>query len=152
MVVCSCGFFSNTDFPFLGATSDGSVYDPSEPEQPFGYLEVKCPYSVRDLTPVEVCSTQNFYCSLDSNGNLKLKENYQYYAQIQGQMAVGECTWCDFVVYTQKGCSIQQIYFNKIFWDNLLSKLTTFYDNCVVAEIVSPMHSVGLPVRDLSKV
>ena len=152
LVVCSCGFFINTDFPFLGATPDGSVYDPSEPEQPFGYLEVKCPYSVRDLTPVEACSTQNFYCSLDSNGNLKLKENHQYYAQIQGQMAVGERTWCDFVVYTQKGCSIQRIYFNKIFWDNLLSKLTTFYDNCVVPEIVSPMHSVGLPVRDLSKV
>ena len=67
-------------------------------------------------------------------------------------MAVGERTWCDFVVYTQKGCSIQRIYFNKIFWDNLLSKLTTFYDNYAVPEIVSPMHSVGLPVRDLSKV
>ena len=39
------GFFINTDFPFLGTTPDGSVYDPSEPEQPFGYLEVKCPYS-----------------------------------------------------------------------------------------------------------
>ena len=45
LVVCSCGFHINTDFPFLGATPDGSVYDPSEPEKPFGYLEVKCPYS-----------------------------------------------------------------------------------------------------------
>ena len=34
LVVCSCGLFVNTDFPFLGATPDGSVYDPSEPEQP----------------------------------------------------------------------------------------------------------------------
>ena len=42
---CLCGFFINTDFPFPGAIPDGSVYDPSEPEQPFGYLEVKCPYS-----------------------------------------------------------------------------------------------------------
>ena len=85
LVVCLCGLFINTDFPFLGAIPDESVYDPSEPEQPFGYLKVKCCYSVRDLTPVETCFTQNFYCSLDSNGNLKLKENYQYYAQIQGK-------------------------------------------------------------------
>ena len=84
MVVSLCGFFINTDFPFLGATPDGSVYDPYEPEQPFGFLKVKCPYSVRDLTPVEACSTQNFYCSLDSNGGLKLKENHQYYTQVQG--------------------------------------------------------------------
>ena len=35
LVVSSCGFFINTDYPFLGATSDGSVYDPNEPEQPF---------------------------------------------------------------------------------------------------------------------
>ena len=117
----------------------------------FGFLEVKCPYPVRDLTPVEACSTQNFYCNLDSNGNLKLKENHQYYMQIQGQMAIGERMWCDFVVYTQKGCSIQRIYFNETFWSHLLSKLTTFYDNCVVPEIVSPLHSVGLPLRDLSK-
>ena len=70
LVVCSYGFFINTDFPFLWATPDGSVYDPSEPEQPIGYLEVSVPI----LTPVEACSTQNFYCSLNSNGNLKLKE------------------------------------------------------------------------------
>ena len=108
LVVSSSGFYINTEFPFLGATPDGSVYDPNELEQPFGVLEVKCPYSVRDLTPVEACSTPNFYCSLDSTGELRLKENHQYYAQVQGQMAVGERMWCDFVVYTQKGCSIQQ--------------------------------------------
>ena len=66
-------------------------------------------------------------------------------------MAVGECKWCDFVIFTEKGISIQRIPFNEEFWNNLLARLTSFYDNCVVPEIVSPMHSVGLPVRDLSK-
>ena len=152
LVVSSCGFFINTEFPFLGATPDGSVYDPNEVEQPYGYVEVKCPYSVRDRTPVEACSTPNFYCNLDSAGQVKLKESHQYYAQVQGQMAIGERAWCDFVVYTQKGLSVQHIYFNKIFWENAFTKLKLFYDNCVVPEIVSPMHAVGLPIRDLSKV
>lgn len=152
LIVSCCGFFINTDFPFLGATPDGSVYDPNELEQPYGYLEVKCPYSVRHLTPVEACSIPTFYCSLDSTGKLKLKENHQYYAQVQGQMAIGERAWCDFVVYTQKGFSIQRIYFNKTFWNNAFPKLKSFYNNCVVPEIVSPMHAVGLPVRDLSKI
>ena len=30
---------------------DGSVYDPNEVEQPYGFVKVKCPYSVRDRTP-----------------------------------------------------------------------------------------------------
>ena len=33
------------DYPFLGATPDGTVYDPSNLAHPFGFLEVKCPYS-----------------------------------------------------------------------------------------------------------
>ena len=66
-------------------------------------------------------------------------------------MAIGERMWCDFVVYTQKGLGIERIWFNKIFWENAFSKLKSFYDNCVAPEIVSPIHVVGLPVRDLSK-
>ena len=75
------------------------MYDPNELEQPYRYLEVKCPYSVRDRTPEEACSASNFYCNLRK---LKLKETHQYFAQVQGQMAIGERMWCDFVVYTQK--------------------------------------------------
>ena len=99
MVASPCGIFINTEFPFLGATPDGSVYDPNELEQPYGYLEVKCPYSVRDRTPEEAWSASNFYCNLDSTRKLKLKETHQYFAQVQGQMAIGEHMWCDFVVY-----------------------------------------------------
>ena len=32
-----------------------------------------------------------------------------------------------------------------------LLKLTAFYVNCVGPEIVSPLHPLGLPIRDLSK-
>ena len=106
---------------------DGSVYDPNELEQPYGYLEVKCPYSVRDRTPVEACLASNFYCNLDSTRKLKLKETHQYFAQVQGQMAIGECMWCDFVVYTQKGLSIERLH--KIFWENAFSKLKSFYES-----------------------
>ena len=88
MVVSPCGIFINTEFPFLGATPDGSVYDPNELELPYGYLEVRCPYSVRDRTPEEACLASNFYCNLDYTRKLKLKETHQYFVQVQGQMAL----------------------------------------------------------------
>ena len=67
-------------------------------------------------------------------------------------MAIGSRPWCDFVVFTNKGLNIERVYFNHTFWnDILLPKLITFYDNCVVPEIVNPVHALGLPIRDLSK-
>ena len=80
---------------------------------------------------------------------LELKENHPYYAQVQGQMGVTQRRWCDFIVYTEKGLSIQRIYFDETFWGDLLKKLEDFYDNCLAPEIVSPIHVLGLKVRDL---
>ena len=45
LTVGPCGFLVCEQYPFLGATPDGTVYDPTNLEQPFGFLEVKCPYS-----------------------------------------------------------------------------------------------------------
>ena len=65
-------------------------------------------------------------------------------------MAITQRRWCDFVMYTLRGISVERLYFNEKFWtEELLPKLTEFYDNCVAPEIVSPMHSIGLPVRNL---
>ena len=58
---------------------------------------LKCPYSVRNQTPVEACSSAGFYCTADVSGYLHLKR-HSYYAQVQGQMGVGGRPWCDFVV------------------------------------------------------
>ena len=151
LAVSASGLHVNPAFSYLGASPDGSVYDPSNIEKPFGFLEVKCPYSSRDLSPTEACSNSSFFCELDADGHPCLKKSHAYYAQVQGQMAIGERPWCDFVVYTSKALTVERIYFNETYWtDTLLPKLVTFYDNCVVPEIVSPVHHIGLPVRDLS--
>ena len=128
-----------------------AVYGPSMPD-PFGLAEFKCPFSVCNLTPAEACSKPNFFCTLKVNGatpQLELKRNHPYYAQVKGQMGVTQRKWCDFIVYTEKGLSIQRIYFDELFWKDLLTKLEEFYDNCLAPEIVSPVHVLGLKVCDL---
>ena len=84
-----------------------------------------------------------------NSGKIMLKEKHSYYAQIQGQMALGERPWCDFIIYTQTDISIQRINLNERYWQENLTKLLSFYDNCIAPEIVSPCHTVGLPVRKL---
>lgn len=154
VVYAPSGFVINPKWPFLGASPDGVVYDPTDQTQPYGFLEIKCPYTYRNITPIEACSSSSFYCYLDPNTRMpKLKETHHYYAQIQGQMAIGERPWCDFVIHTFKDTTIQRVSFDLQYWlEKLLPKLQSFYDNCLLPEIVSPVHSIGLPVRDLSKV
>jgi len=102
------------------------------------------------MTPIEAAHTAGFCCLVNSSENIQLKENHSYYAQIQGQMAIGERPWCDFVIYTQQDISVQRIIFNQSYWENNLPKLVSFYDNCIAPECVSPCHSVGLSVRKLT--
>lgn len=154
--VCAVGFLVCQAHPFLGASPDGGVYDPSSSAYPFGFLEVKCPYSHRDDTPLEACSDSKFCCELQytSSGcaSVKLKHSHPYYCQIQGQMAIGNRPWCDFVIYTLKGISVERVHFDSEFWSNkLLPKLIEFYDCCMAPEIVSPVHILGMPLRDLRK-
>ena len=64
-------------------------------------------------------------------------------------MAVGNRPWCDFV-YTTKGITVKRINFDSTFWESrLLPKFIDFYDNCVASEIVSPVHVLGLLLRNL---
>ena len=84
----------------------------------------------------------------DSNGSqqIKLCWNHPYHAQVQQQMVVGDRPWCDFVIFT-KDVSVERIYFdNDYCLHTLLPKLEGFFDNCLGPEIVSPLHTLGIPM------
>ena len=152
IIVCRAGFVIYKEKPYLGASPDGYVHDPSRRE-PYGLIEIKCPYKYRNVTPEEACTNSDFCCTIclqAGTRTIKLKQNHQYYSQIQGQLAITERKWCDFVIYTNKGLTVETISFDESFWrDKLLPALTSFYESCVAPEIVSPVHLVGMHIRDL---
>ena len=47
--ISDAGISVHPKFPYLGATPDGKVFDPSSSSK-FGLLEIKCPYSKRGDT------------------------------------------------------------------------------------------------------
>ena len=59
LVVSPSGVIVNPKYYCLGTSPDGAVYDPSNVQQPFGFLEVKCPY------PIEACGLSGFCCRLN---------------------------------------------------------------------------------------
>ena len=66
------------------------------------------------------------------------------------ELAITERPWCDFVVCTKKGISVERIQYSQEFWRNtLLPKLIDFNDNCLYPSIVAPIHLLGMKVHDL---
>jgi hypothetical protein len=63
-----------------------------------GLLEIKCPFSLKDIDVSNmpaVASSQFFTCD---NGKLSLKRHHSYYFQIQLGMFVTGCQYSDFVI------------------------------------------------------
>ena len=110
-------FILFTDAKVFAATLDEKVIDFGS-SQPFGILEVKCPSIKSAVTLLDACADPNFFCQWVGDYYC-LKTDHKYYAQVQGQMAVMGAAWCDFVVYTFKGKSIQKTPFHQEFWGNI---------------------------------
>ena len=83
--------------------------------------------------PVQAAAESLFYSRLD-----------MLYQSVQGQMAVRDSHWCDFVIYTSKGANIERIKFDGKYWEENFPK---FYDSCIATKAVSPLHSVDCSMR-----
>ena len=123
--VLKSGFVVCLDMPLLGGSPDGRVVDFGCRDH-FGLAEVKCPETKFQVTPLEACQDPIFFCEA-VNGHCKLKRNHAYYTQVQGQMGSTGASWCDFIVYTKKGISVERIPFDAAYWASLKQKLSTYY-------------------------
>lgn len=134
---------------YLACSPDGWVEDIGIiGENYYGIVEFKCPYNTRDMTPIEACQTKNFFCTLEQ-GIPTLKCGHNYFFQVQGLMAITKTNWCDFVVWTTKGISVQRISFDREFWNaKMLPKLVSFYETAILPELAAPEYPNGRPIRE----
>lgn len=95
-----CGLVIHPTTPWLAASPDGVVFDPTEYPQ-FGLVEFKCP-NVHNFIDCK-------YVQLE-HGSPQLKKSHAYYWQVQGQLLITGMQWCDFVVWAQEDYLVQQIY------------------------------------------
>lgn len=134
----SRGLLVNPKYPYVGASIDGLVICE---DCGTGLIEVKCPYGSersdkpwRHMLSMECGKDDNFFCT-ERNGELFLNEHHNYMYQIQGQLAVYELEWVDFVVWTKKGISVQRIPFSSEMWEKMLPRLKAFYLNGILPEL-----------------
>ena len=99
-----------------------------------GLLEIKCPYRYRDDHPLEVIDT-NFYLH-KVGGTTELKHTRVFHP-IQGQMAICNKEYCDFVYWTTKGTYIEKITFDPNIFIGIKPSLDHFFLNAVLPELLT---------------
>ncbi|CAG2188608.1 unnamed protein product [Mytilus edulis] len=128
----TAGLTLNNIYSFLGATSDGIVIEGDS----VGLLEIKCPFSLKGVrvNTLEINTILGMndpsFCLISTPDGPTLNPFHKYYAQVQGEMAIKELPWCDFVLWTaakENNICIDRVYFNAEFVQNMLQKLVKFY-------------------------
>lgn len=111
-----CGLFINPESPMLGASPDRIIGDDT-------VVEVKCPFTAweKDINPTTVP-----YLKKCDNGQLILREDSDYYFQVQGELYCSQRQMCYFVVYT-KYIEIIEIQRNDEFICNMVDQLRNFF-------------------------
>lgn len=118
----------------LGASPDGKIIDPSE-SSPYGIIEIKCSEEYKDNDPRDICFISKTSCIELVDGQVRLNKNHSYYDQIQMQLALTTQSWCDFVLYTNKGIVIDRVRYDEQYWLSLREKLLKFYFNFLLDEL-----------------
>ena len=96
-------------------------------------IEVKSLFSKRSLPPHIAAS--EYVHKVD--GKNYLKRETKWYYQIQGELATTGLLMADLIIYTNKEVMIVEVEFNRDFWEAMLKKLTTFYKDYLVPELLT---------------
>ena len=129
MEVLPSGLHLMPEKAYLGASTDGIVVCRSVDTCCIGCFEIKCPYSIDGNITVEM-SPQNiaekfddFFLKKGADGELHLPHSHRYYAQVQGELAITNKEWCDFVVFSNNEVVVDRILADLEYWNHLEEKL-----------------------------
>uniref|UniRef100_A0A671THN6 YqaJ viral recombinase domain-containing protein n=1 Tax=Sparus aurata TaxID=8175 RepID=A0A671THN6_SPAAU len=118
-----------SDSGLLGGSPDGTVSDDC-------IIEVKCPWSARTKTVLQAAESRDFFLVLDEvTGSLSLKQNHNYWHQIQGNLHLTRANSCHLLVWTPLDLVILQVLKDPT-WAANIDTLETFYKDCFLPHIL----------------
>ena len=107
---------------FLVCIPDGFINDDK-------LVEIKCPFKCQGQSMEELARTDDNFClRVSETGRLKLKEDHDYYYQVQGELNICQKKFCYFVVWSPKEFHYQVIERDTEFWEiHIFPLLLDFY-------------------------
>ncbi|XP_072028778.1 uncharacterized protein [Amphiura filiformis] len=150
-VMSKTGLVINTQFPYLGASPDSLVSCECCGN---GCVEVKCPYSKRDMTIRDAIEQDKTFCLEIRNDEPKLKQNHQYYYQVQAQIHCTNTEYADFIVWTGRGpLHKERILPDLDFWEVCVERSSKFFLLGILPELLGKFYTRPLePVQQSASV
>lgn len=127
------GLCISKDKPWYAASPDAVVFCDC---CSYGVLEVKCPYSLRDMSLKEEIHKNKFYIKVNDEGEYILNEKHKYYYQVQLEMFATDTEHCDFMVWTPKEFICVRVPINRTFLENTMKICDGFWRNIVLKELL----------------
>lgn len=121
------GLILNEAFPQFGASPDGLISCECCGD---GCLEIKCPYSCKNCSGIEVSWLEY------KDGTVKLKQKHPYYYQVQMSLYVTDRHYCDFFVWTPYASHLIRINKDINLWNEMSSKAKDFHRLCMMPELL----------------
>ena len=144
------GLILDPMYPFVGASPDGVITCTCCGT---GVLEIKCPYSCKNKGLKEVSEEKSwFFLRVTEAGHLELKDNHQYFYQVQLQMKLCNASYCDFVVWSKnQGILVQRIFPDAEFINRALQQVENFIKHGILPELVGNWYTKSrVPSKVLS--
>ena len=117
-----CGLFLDRYVPFIGGSPDRIVTCLCCPP---ACLEVKCPFSINYLSPLD--RSIKLPCLIKNDVGVSLNKNHAYYMQCLVQMAVTRHHHSYFMVWTPHGNFIEHIKFDNNKWEEIKCNFIDYY-------------------------
>ena len=135
LTLSTTGLCVNPLYPHLGASPDALISCECCGE---GIVEIKCPFSIRDQDPNTLRDTKKDFFLQHTVTGLRLSQKHNYYFQIQGQLAICDRAFCDFVCWTPEGIYTERVARDLKFFVKLKEKL----DKCF-KQVILPCILLG---------
>lgn len=134
------------EYSFLGATPDGIIDSDT-------IVEIKCPMSAANLNPDDEIRLRKIkFWNVDRKTKqiIGLNKRNAYYFQVQGQLNITRKEKCIFAVWTGPNFPLKVVEIKRDthFWEQMVPKLTSFFFNALLPEIVDPRYTRKLPIRE----
>ena len=127
------GLYIDGDKPFIAASPDAifecTCHGPK-------VIEVKCPWKlVNDYEGVKDYIQKDSTCCMKPD--FTLKDNHQYYAQVQLQLYVTKLRECHFVMWSPSEIVVSVVQRNDNFITNMLEIFDRFFKTVILPELVT---------------
>ena len=131
-----CGLIVDPTTPHLCCSPDAVVVVNINNVTSYGILKCKCVYAEPNITWGDLIIVREHFCLERYGGYLRLRTDHPYFYQLVALMGILDFPCVDICIMKGNDIHIQRFTHDASVWSSIEQKLTSFYFNFLLSEII----------------